>query len=155
MCIRDSHSGGHAMPQSGMDIDHADDLLSIASRAGARLRTAGCAIDPGAEDAIGTLAIASDFAIHTLAAQPGLLPRLQAAAATPLPAPVLDAGNRSDWGRLLRRLRHAESTRLVWRDAVSYTHLDVYKRQQVGTRQQLVLIGEGEGVTPLRQGELI
>jgi glutamate-ammonia-ligase adenylyltransferase len=106
------------MPQSGMDIDHADDLLSIASRACTRLRAAGCAIDPGAEDAIGKLAIASDFAIHTLAAQPDLLSRLQADAATSLAAPVLDAGNRSDWGRLLRRFRHAESTRLVWRDVV-------------------------------------
>jgi len=106
------------MPQSGMATDHAEDLLSIASRACSRLRAAGCTVDTDAEDAIGTLAIASDFAIHTLAAQPGLLPRLQADAATPLPAPVLDAGNRDDWGRLLRRYRHAESTRLVWRDVI-------------------------------------
>ena len=112
------------MPQSAMDIGHADDLLAIASRACTRLRAAGCAIDPGNEDAIGKLAIASDFAIHTLAAQPDLLPRLQADAATPLPAPVLDAGNRSDWGRLLRRFRHAESTRLVWRDVVEGAPVD-------------------------------
>jgi len=112
------------MPQSAMDIGHADDLLAIASRACTRLRAAGCAIDPGNEDAMGKLAIASDFAIHTLAAHPALLSRLQADAATPLPAPVLDAGNRNDWGRLLRRFRHAESTRLVWRDVVQGAPVD-------------------------------
>jgi len=112
------------MPQSAMDIGHADDLLAIASRACTRLRAAGCAIDPGNEDAMGKLAIASDFAIHTLAAHPALLSRLQADAATPVPAPVLDAGNRNDWGRLLRRFRHAESTRLVWRDVVQGAPVD-------------------------------
>jgi len=112
------HSGCIPMPQSGMAIDHAEDVQNIALRACTRLRAAGFAIDAGAEDGIGKLAIASDFAIHTLAAQPELLSRLQADAATPLAAPVLDAGNRSDWGRLLRRFRHAESTRLVWRDVV-------------------------------------
>ena len=112
------------MPQSGMDIDHADALHSIASRACIRLRAAGCAIDAAAEPAIATLAIASDFAIHTLAAQPALLPRLQADAANPLQAPVLDAGNRSDWGRLLRRHRQAESTRLVWRDVIEHAPVD-------------------------------
>ncbi|HSD16751.1 MAG TPA: glutamine-synthetase adenylyltransferase, partial [Thermomonas sp.] len=101
-----------------MAIDHVEDLRAIAARACTRLRAAGCAIDAGNEDAIGRLAVASDFAIHALAAQPELLPRLQADAATPLAAPVLDAGNRGDWGRLLRRYRHAESTRLVWRDVV-------------------------------------
>jgi [glutamine synthetase] adenylyltransferase / [glutamine synthetase]-adenylyl-L-tyrosine phosphorylase len=112
------------MPQSGMDPNHADDLLAIASRACTRLRAAGCVVDADAENAIGTLAVASDFAINTLVAQPGLLPRLQSDAATPLAAPVLDAGNRSDWGRLLRRFRHAESTRLVWRDVVEGAPVD-------------------------------
>ena len=42
------------------------------------------------------------FAIATLVRQPGLLATLQADAATPLAPPVLDAGNRADWGRLLR-----------------------------------------------------
>ena len=106
------------MPQSAMDFDHADELPAIAARACARLRAAGCAIAGGGEAAVAKLAIASDFAIHALASQPELLPRLQLDAATPVPAPVLDAGNRGDWGRLLRRFRHAESTRLVWRDVV-------------------------------------
>ncbi|MEG2941581.1 MAG: bifunctional [glutamate--ammonia ligase]-adenylyl-L-tyrosine phosphorylase/[glutamate--ammonia-ligase] adenylyltransferase, partial [Thermomonas sp.] len=79
---------------------------------------AGCTIDTGDEATIGRLAIASDFAIHTLVAQPELLARLRFDAAKPLKAPVLDAGNRSDWARLLRRYRHAESTRLVWRDVI-------------------------------------
>lgn len=112
------------MPQSAMAIDHAGDLHNIATRACTRLRAAGCAIDAGAEAAIGKLAIASDFAIHTLAAQPELLAGLQADAATPLQAPTLDTGNRSDWGRLLRRYRHAESTRLVWRDVVEGAPVD-------------------------------
>ena len=112
------------MPQSAMDIDHADDLLAIASRACARLRAAGCTIERGAEEAIGTLAIASDFAIHTLAVQPALLSRLLEDATLPLPAPALDAGNRGDWARLLRRFRHAESTRLVWRDVVEGAPVD-------------------------------
>ena len=71
------------------------------------------------------LALASDFALATLASQPDLLERLRAddGAAPPSP-PVLDAGNRADWPRLLRRYRQAESTRLVWRDVVADDQVD-------------------------------
>ena len=71
------------------------------------------------------LALASDFALATLASQPDLLERLHAddGAAPPSP-PVLDAGNRADWPRLLRRYRQAESTRLVWRDVVADDQVD-------------------------------
>ena len=111
------------MPQSGMTIDHADasqniGLNNIAARACSRLRAAGCTIDTGDEAAIGKLAIASDFAIATLVRQPELLATLQIDANTPLLSPVLHVDNRADWARLLRRYRHAESTRLVWRDVV-------------------------------------
>jgi glutamate-ammonia-ligase adenylyltransferase len=76
--------------------------------------------DPAFLDKLRRLALASDFALATLAAQPALLARLhQDDGATPLPPPVLDAGNRADGARLLRRHRQAESTRLVWRDAVA------------------------------------
>ena len=75
-------------------------------------------LDADAERDLGRLAIASDFAIATLSRQPGLLATLRADAATPLPLPVLEAGNRADWGRLLRMHRQAESTRLVWRDVI-------------------------------------
>ena len=112
------------MPQSGMDLDHADALQELAARACARLRAAGCAIDAGDEAAISRLAIASDFAIATLVRQPGLLATLQADAATPLTPPLLDAGNRADWGRLLRLHRQAESTRMVWRDVLEHAPVE-------------------------------
>src|SRR5690606_3590946 len=101
-----------------MPPDHAAELDAIAARALQRLRAAGCAIGAGIEARLGRLAIASDFAINTLAAQPELLQRLRTDAATPLAMPPLDAGNRGDWARLLRRHRQAESTRLVWRDVL-------------------------------------
>jgi len=67
-----------------------------------------------------TLAIASDFALATLASQPALIERLRSDDGVgPTPPPVLDAGNRADWPRLLRRHRQAESTRLVWRDVIA------------------------------------
>lgn len=71
------------------------------------------------------LAIASDFALATLATQPALIERLQASdGAEPSPPPVLEAGNRADWPRLLRRYRQAESTRLVWRDVIAGDAVD-------------------------------
>ena len=71
------------------------------------------------------LALASDFALATLAAQPELIERLHAdTGAMPVPLPVLDAGNRADWPRLLRRFRQAESTRLVWRDVIAGDAVD-------------------------------
>ncbi|QIL19823.1 bifunctional [glutamate--ammonia ligase]-adenylyl-L-tyrosine phosphorylase/[glutamate--ammonia-ligase] adenylyltransferase [Thermomonas sp. HDW16] len=71
------------------------------------------------------LAIASDFALATLATQPDLIEHLQADdGATPATPPMLDAGNRADWPRLLRRYRQAESTRLVWRDVIEGDPVD-------------------------------
>jgi glutamate-ammonia-ligase adenylyltransferase len=69
---------------------------------------------------LGRLAVASDFAMATLAAQPELIERLRADdGESPLPPPELTIENRTDWPRLLRRFRQAESTRLAWRDAIA------------------------------------
>jgi glutamate-ammonia-ligase adenylyltransferase len=66
------------------------------------------------------LAIASDFAMATLAAQPALVDRLHADdGESPVPPPELAAENRAEWPRLLRRYRQAESIRLAWRDVVA------------------------------------
>ena len=71
------------------------------------------------------LALASDFALATLASQPALVERLHADdGAMPSPMPALDAANRSEWPRLLRRHRQAESTRLVWRDVIAGDPVD-------------------------------
>jgi glutamate-ammonia-ligase adenylyltransferase len=69
---------------------------------------------------LGALAVASDFAMATLAAQPGLVERLHADnGIAAIPPPRLAVENRTDWPRLLRRHRQAESTRLAWRDVVA------------------------------------
>ena len=76
--------------------------------------------DPAFVDKLRRLALTSDFALATLATQPDLIERLHADdGALAVPPPVLEAGNRSDWPRLLRRYRQAESTRLVWRDVIA------------------------------------
>jgi glutamate-ammonia-ligase adenylyltransferase len=76
--------------------------------------------DSGFVDKLRRLAVASDFAMATLAAQPGLIERLHADdGATPLPLPVLAADQPDEWPRLLRRYRHAVSTVLAWRDIVA------------------------------------
>ncbi|MCF7223272.1 bifunctional [glutamate--ammonia ligase]-adenylyl-L-tyrosine phosphorylase/[glutamate--ammonia-ligase] adenylyltransferase [Marilutibacter chinensis] len=102
----------------------AEELAAWADRAVARLREASAEArvvldDPVVAARFGRLACASDFAIETLRRQPALLARLAADAAAPaLPVPVLDAGNRDEWGARLRRHRAAESTRLIWRDVL-------------------------------------
>jgi glutamate-ammonia-ligase adenylyltransferase len=70
---------------------------------------------PHAAAPVARVAIASDFAITTFARQPACLVALLAGEAAP-PMPVLDAGNREEWGALLRRHRAAASARLAWRD---------------------------------------
>lgn len=69
---------------------------------------------------LGMLAVASDFAMATLAAQPELVERFHSDdGESPIPPPRLMVENRADWPRLLRRHRQAESTRLTWRDVVA------------------------------------
>ncbi|PJK15469.1 bifunctional [glutamate--ammonia ligase]-adenylyl-L-tyrosine phosphorylase/[glutamate--ammonia-ligase] adenylyltransferase [Lysobacteraceae bacterium NML07-0707] len=92
-------------------------LTALAERAQARL---------GCDDArIAPVARISDFAIDTLARQPQLLAQLLADDGMQHVAlPVLDAGNRNDWSLLLRRYRAAESTRLIWRDALGLASVE-------------------------------
>lgn len=95
-------------------ITNDGQLRELVQRACARLTLPAAQCDARVQ----RLAIASDFAIDVLARQPPLLQRLLDDARTPLPAPVLAADNPGDWQPLLRRYRHAESTRLIWRDVV-------------------------------------
>ncbi len=75
--------------------------------------------DAGFMRKLGALALASDFALATLASQPALADRLHADdGMASIDPPSLTPENRDEWPRLLRRYRHAESTRLVWRDVV-------------------------------------
>ena len=81
--------------------------------------------DPAFVAKLGRLAIASDFALATLAAQPGLVDALwRDGGATPIAVPALEPAARADWPRLLRRHRQAESTRLAWRDVVAGDTVD-------------------------------
>jgi glutamate-ammonia-ligase adenylyltransferase len=98
----------------------AAELDAVVERALQRLRAAGPRLNglmeaPDAEAQVARVAIASDFAITTFARQPACLVALLAGEAAP-PMPVLDAGNREEWGALLRRHRAAASARLAWRD---------------------------------------
>ncbi|WP_407353973.1 bifunctional [glutamate--ammonia ligase]-adenylyl-L-tyrosine phosphorylase/[glutamate--ammonia-ligase] adenylyltransferase [Luteimonas sp. R10] len=111
-------------------MDHDQLLEAIAQRALSRLRAAlgdGAARvdEAAASDKLRRIAIASDFAVDTLARQPGLLLRvLGDDGAEPLPPPVLHQDSRAEWPRLLRRHRNAESTRLVWRDVLGLDDID-------------------------------
>ncbi|MGH8084708.1 MAG: bifunctional [glutamate--ammonia ligase]-adenylyl-L-tyrosine phosphorylase/[glutamate--ammonia-ligase] adenylyltransferase [Lysobacter sp.] len=96
---------------------------ALATRALGRL--AAGELDEAARARLKPVAIASDFAIDTLLAQPDLLQRLLADdGATPAAVPPLDADNRDGWPGLLRRHRKAESTRLVWRDVHGLDDVD-------------------------------
>ena len=93
---------------------------ALVARALERLpRQAPWRADAGFMDALRRLALASDFALATLATQPELLERLQAGGdALALPRPVLAPDLPEAWPRLLRRYRQAAATVLVWRDVV-------------------------------------
>jgi len=101
-----------------MSDDITPALAGLRERALQRLRAAGCDIPAEAEEAVARLAVASDFAIDVLAAQPGLPAQLRTDARAPLASPLLEPDAQGDWPRLLRRYRQAESARLVWRDVV-------------------------------------
>ena len=74
---------------------------------------------------IAQVIVASDFALETLRRQPGLLATLaHDDGVTPLPPPLLAAGEPSLWPEQLRRYRSAESTRLVWRDVLGLDDVD-------------------------------
>ena len=88
---------------------------AIVQRALARLRRALPALEanPTLLARLARLALASDFAIDTLVAQPALLDALDQPATEP---PPYDVAQELSWPGQLRRWRAAESTRLVWRD---------------------------------------
>ena len=100
-----------------MTAPHALDpaLTALVDRALARIsdRAPGALASPARRQALGQLALCSDFAIDTLCRQPELLATLDAPFAPP---PDLDPAHEADWPARLRRWRAAESTRLVWRD---------------------------------------
>lgn len=76
-------------------------------------------LDASATARLEAVAIASDFAIDTIARQPSLLARLLADdGADPVAPPLLDPTAPDTWPSGLRRYRTAESTRLVWRDVL-------------------------------------
>ncbi|QOW22401.1 bifunctional [glutamate--ammonia ligase]-adenylyl-L-tyrosine phosphorylase/[glutamate--ammonia-ligase] adenylyltransferase [Novilysobacter avium] len=91
-----------------------------------KLEPAGIAqLDDCATARLQAVAIASDFAIDTLARQPGLLDRLlQDDGAAAIPPPDLDPDAPEAWPSALRRYRTAESTRLVWRDVLELDDID-------------------------------
>lgn len=83
------------------------------------------ALDASATARLEAVAIASGFAMDTLARQPELLACLLADdGALPVPVPVLDPAAPDDWPSRLRRYRTAESTRLVWRDVLDLDDID-------------------------------
>ncbi|HEU4991828.1 MAG TPA: bifunctional [glutamate--ammonia ligase]-adenylyl-L-tyrosine phosphorylase/[glutamate--ammonia-ligase] adenylyltransferase [Luteimonas sp.] len=103
-------------------------LDALAARALQRLRAADPALPPRLDDAavaarVARVAVASDFAIATFVRQPGCLAALLSDGAAP-PPPVLEAGNRAEWGALLRRHRAAASARLAWRDVLGLDDVD-------------------------------
>ncbi|MGN6111981.1 MAG: bifunctional [glutamate--ammonia ligase]-adenylyl-L-tyrosine phosphorylase/[glutamate--ammonia-ligase] adenylyltransferase [Luteimonas sp.] len=109
-------------------MSHAAALDAVATRALQRLRAADATLqpwldDPAAAMRVARVAVASDFAIATFLRQPGCLAALLADAPAP-PPPVLDGGNRAEWGALLRRHRAAASARLVWRDVLGLDDVD-------------------------------
>lgn len=102
-------------------------VAAYAGRALMRLRAALPALpdDDATSERVLALARASDFAIDVCLRQPALLPGLLADDGAVLPSlPGLDTGNRTDWPMLLRRFRHAESVRLIWRDVHGLDTLD-------------------------------
>lgn len=105
----------------------ADDVLAplIERKLALLPADAGWRADAAFMAGLRKLALASDFALAVLASQPELAGRLHAdGGAAPAPMPGLDAANRGDWPRLLRRYRQAESARLVWRDVVEGDAVD-------------------------------
>ena len=83
-----------------------------------RLRTAApqavatLAMQPGAESRLARLLLASDYALERLCRQPQAVAKLE----TRGPGLVLNQEAPQDWPTALRRHRHGESVRLIYRD---------------------------------------
>ena len=101
-----AHSGTHARI-----VAMTDAIDAHASRQLARLLpiSGPSSTDPVLRDKLSRVAIASDFAIDTLARQPALLAQLAADdGAAEIQPPLLAAADRGDWPTLLRRYRAAD-----------------------------------------------
>ncbi len=106
----------------------ATHLPALVDRAVARLRQA---LPPGQawpdapfEAPLRQAALASDFLVDTLARQPDLIARFAQPDPAPLPPPVLDPAQPTQWPAQLRRFRAAASARLVWRDVLGLDDVD-------------------------------
>lgn len=103
-------------------------LTALIERAVARVRHAVPADQPWPGDdfarQLEQVALASEFALDTLARQPALLQHLAQPEPPPLPLPVLDPAQPQAWPAQLRRYRSGESTRLVWRDVLDLDSVD-------------------------------
>jgi len=103
-------------------------LTALIERAVARVRQSLPAEQtwPGGDvdRQLAQVALASDFALDTLARQPTLLQHLAQPDPPPLPLPQLDPAQPLLWAAQLRRYRSAESTRLVWRDVLDLDSVD-------------------------------
>ncbi len=92
----------------------------------ARSDEAAALLDDGAfAERVGKVIAASDFALETLRKQPSLLAvfKRDDGAETFAP-PLLSAEQSERWPEQLRSYRTAESTRLVWRDALGLDEVD-------------------------------
>ncbi|MDV3470199.1 bifunctional [glutamate--ammonia ligase]-adenylyl-L-tyrosine phosphorylase/[glutamate--ammonia-ligase] adenylyltransferase [Stenotrophomonas sp. C3(2023)] len=97
------------------ELPHA--LQPLAERALARLAAVlPQPLDPALVPFVQQLAVTSDFALDTLCRQPTLLAHMAQPGCPPLPLPLLEPQQASEWPAQLRRYRAAMSTRLIWRD---------------------------------------
>ncbi|MDQ3510694.1 MAG: bifunctional [glutamate--ammonia ligase]-adenylyl-L-tyrosine phosphorylase/[glutamate--ammonia-ligase] adenylyltransferase [Pseudomonadota bacterium] len=113
-----------------MNVSPSGALDAVRERALQRLRTAS---DEAAAalrissvaQRVSRVATVSDFALDTMVRQPTLLSRLLVddGQAPQLP-PELSADSSGQWPMQLRRYRAAESTRLIWRDALGLDDVD-------------------------------
>ncbi|WAW90739.1 bifunctional [glutamate--ammonia ligase]-adenylyl-L-tyrosine phosphorylase/[glutamate--ammonia-ligase] adenylyltransferase [Xanthomonas citri pv. malvacearum] len=108
------------MPMPTVSMSPA--LTALIERAVARVRQSLPVEQawPGGEfdRQLAQVALASEFALDTLARQPALLQHLAQPDPPPLPLPQFDPAQPQLWPAQLRRYRSAESTRLVWRDVL-------------------------------------
>ena len=129
------------MPTASPQHENDAALVELTGLALARLRAQpGCAAllqQEGLVERCSRVAVVSDFAIEVLARQPQLLARLamdDGAAAGSL-EPLMPE-HHADWARLLREFRAAESTRLVWRDALGLDDVDAILAESTALAEQ-------------------
>ena len=93
------------------------------------------------------LAIVSDFAIDVLVQQPEIIYELD----NPLSSLMLPEGRESDWPKLIRQWRRAQSAKLIWRDV---TGLDSVEQTLAGSTwiaEQALTAGFDAILTSMKQ----